>query len=62
MVRNVTFGQDSGYVGVPVGDAQLEVRLAGREQTVLTVSASFADGYAYTLVATGLAGGPGLAY
>jgi hypothetical protein len=42
---------------VPVGDIQLEVRLAGTEQTVLTVPATFSDGYTYTLAAVGLADG-----
>src|SRR4051812_17926722 len=57
VMSNVTFGADSGYLDVPVGDIQLEVRLAGTEQTVLTVPATFSDGYTYTLAAVGLAGG-----
>ena len=57
VISNVAFGQDSGYIEVPVGDAQLEVRVAGTDQVVLTVPATFTEGYAYTLAALGLAGG-----
>jgi hypothetical protein len=57
VMSNVAFGADSGYLDVPVGAAQLEVRLAGTDQTVLPVPATFSDGYIYTLAAVGLAGG-----
>jgi hypothetical protein len=57
IISNVGFGADSGYLDVPVGAAQLDVRVAGTEQTVLTVPATFDASYAYTLAAVGLAGG-----
>ena len=57
VINNVAFGTDSGYVDVPTGDASLEVRLAGSDQTVLTLPATFTPGYAYTLAAIGLAAG-----
>jgi hypothetical protein len=56
VISNVGFGGNSGYVEVPVGDAQLEVRVAGTEPTVLAVPATFTQGYVYTLAAVGLAG------
>ena len=57
VISNLAFGVDSGYLDVPTGDAQLEVRLAGTNQTVLTVPATFTQGYTYTVAAVGLAGG-----
>jgi Domain of unknown function (DUF4397) len=57
VISNVAFGADSGYVDVPAGDVPLEVRVAGTEQVVLTVPATFTQGYVYTLAAVGLAGG-----
>lgn len=57
VISGAAFGDNSGYLDVPVGDVALEVRLAGTDQAVLTVPATFAQGYAYTLVAAGLAAG-----
>jgi hypothetical protein len=57
VISNVAFGADSGYLDVPAGDVPLEVRVAGTEQVVLTVPATFTQGYVYTLAALGLAGG-----
>jgi hypothetical protein len=57
VMSNVGFGDNSGYQDVPSGDVPLEVRLAGTEQVVLSVPATFAGGHAYTLAAVGLAGG-----
>jgi hypothetical protein len=57
VIRDVAFGQDSGYIDLPVGEAQLAVRVAGTDQTVLTMPATFTEGYTYTLAAMGLAGG-----
>ena len=57
VMSNVGFGDNSGYVDVPTGDVPLEVHLAGTDQVVLSVPATFDGGHAYTLAAVGLAGG-----
>ncbi len=57
VISNVAFGADSGYLDVPVGDVPLEVRVAGSDQVVLSVPATFTEGHVYTLAALGLAGG-----
>jgi hypothetical protein len=57
VISGAAFGGNSGYIEVPTGDVPLEVRVAGTEQVVLTVPATFTGGYGYTLAAVGLAGG-----
>jgi hypothetical protein len=57
VISNVAFGADSGYLDVPGGDVPLEVRVAGSDQVVLSVPATFTQGHVYTLAALGLAGG-----
>ncbi|SFG00972.1 protein of unknown function [Halobacillus alkaliphilus] len=57
LFRNVPFGKATRYLTLPPTTATLEVRVAGTNQTALTVpNVSLNPNQAYTAVAVGLAG------
>ena len=53
-LTNVPFRTASGYLAVPAGTRELQVRAAGTATTVIDADAPLAEGRAYTVLATGL--------
>jgi hypothetical protein len=54
IVKNLKFGKAKGYIDVPAGEVDLEVRPAGKKRAAFDIPAlTLMDGKAYSAIAIG---------